>query len=156
MSRIDIRLAQPDDRLKLVELMRRASLATKDEDVIRQLLAQPEVMDLDAEMIAANEVFVAEIAGRIVGFATIITREGNDAELEGLFVDPPDWRKGIATQLMRAIEREAAAWGANRLHVLANVEVLGFYRAAGFTAIGEKKTDFGPMAKLMVKPVLPL
>ena len=156
MTQIDIRLARPDDRLKLVELMRRASLASSDLDVVRQLLERPEVIDLDAEMIAANEVFVAEIAGRIVGFATIITHDGNDAELEGLFVEPTDWRKGVATLLVRAIEREAAGWGANRLHVLANIEVLGFYEAAGFIAVGEKRTDFGPMAKIMVKPVRPL
>ena len=156
MNKIDIRLAQPDDRLKLVEVMRRASLASGDMDVVRQLLERPEFIDLDAEMIAANEVFVAEVADSIVGFATIVTHEGNDAELEGLFVDPPEWRKGVATLLVRAIEREAAAWGANRLHVLANIEVLGFYEAVGFTAIGEKRTDFGPMAKLMVKRVSPL
>ncbi len=54
---------------------------------------------------------------------------------------------------MRAIEREAAAWGANRLHVLANQRVIGFYLSAGFTQIGEQVTDLGPVGLLMVKPV---
>ena len=153
MNRVDIRLAHPDDRLNLIELQRRASLMW--EDVRQQLLDDPGIIDLDEEMLANNEVFVAEIAGRIVGFATIIAHEGNDAELEGLFVEPAEWRKGIGTALVRQIEREAAAWGANRLHVLANANVLGFYEAAGFTRIGEQKTELGPVGLLMVKPVNP-
>jgi GNAT superfamily N-acetyltransferase len=153
MSRLDIRLARPDDRLKLIEVQRRASLASSEEEVLRQLRERPEIIDLDPEMIAANEVFVAEIGDRVVGFATIVTHEGDDAELEGLFVEPSEWRKGIATALVHQIEREAAAWGANRLHVLANQNVLGFYEATGFTKIGEQKTELGPIGFLMVRPV---
>lgn len=154
-NKLDIRLAQPDDRLKLIEVQRRASLAGNDGDVRQQLLDRPEIIDLDPAMIAANEVFVAQIGDRIVGFATIITHEGDDAELEGLFVEPSEWRKGIATALVHQIEREAAAWGTNRLHVLANRNVLGFYEAAGFTIVGEQKTELGPVGLLMVKPVNP-
>jgi GNAT superfamily N-acetyltransferase len=120
MTDLDIRLARADDRQDLIELLWRASLAW---DVVRQdLLDNPEVIDVDPEMIARNQVFVAEWNGRIVGFATIIPREtndgegeGHDAELEGIFVEPSDWRKGIGIALLRQIEREAQAWGANRL-----------------------------------------
>jgi GNAT superfamily N-acetyltransferase len=150
---LDIRLAGPDDRLKLIELQRRASLAISEPEVVRQLIERPEIIDLAEEMLANNEVFVAQRGGTIVGFATIIAHEGNDAELEGLFVDPPHWRQGIATQLVQAIEREAQAWGASRLHVIANRNVLGFYKSVGFTEIGEHKTELGPVASLMVKPV---
>jgi N-acetylglutamate synthase-like GNAT family acetyltransferase len=106
-------------------------------------------------MIASNEVFVAQNGDRIVGFATIIAHEGNDAELEGLFVEPAEWRKGIATKLVDAIVREAGAWGASRLHVMANQNVIGFYNATGFTKIGERQTQLGPIGFLMVKPVSP-
>jgi N-acetylglutamate synthase-like GNAT family acetyltransferase len=117
------------------------------------LIERPELIELDPEMIAANEVFVAECGGTIVGYATIVAHEGNDAELEGVFVEPSEWRKGIATGLVRQIEREAAAWGASRLHVLASRMVLGFYKAMGFERIGEQKTELGPVAILMAKPV---
>lgn len=153
MTGLEIRLARPDDRLQLMEIQRRASLASSEPEVVQQLLERPEIIDLDPEMIAANEVFVAQIGDELVGFASIMTHEGNDAELEGLFVDPPFWRRGIATRLVEAIEREAAAWGANRLHVVANRNVLGFYEATGFTTIGEQKTELGPYGSLMVKPV---
>lgn len=160
MTDLDIRLARADDRQRLVELLWRASLAW---DVVRQdLLDNPELIDVDPEMIARNQVFVAEQAGRMVGFATIIPREsddgeseGDDAELEGIFVEPSDWRKGIGMALLRQIEREARAWGANRLHVVASPNVEGFYVAAGFTQTGEQKMPFGPNGLLMVKPVPP-
>jgi GNAT superfamily N-acetyltransferase len=151
MTKLRIRLAHPDDRLNLVELQRRASLTW--DDVREQLLERPELIDIDEEVLANNEVFVAEIGDRIVGFATIVAHDGNDAELEGLFVEPADWRKGIGTALVRQIEREAHAWGASRLHVIANRNVRGFYEASGFTTVGEQKTLLGPVALLMVKPV---
>lgn len=152
---LDIRLAHPDDRLDLVELQRRASLASETGAVRQQLLDNPEIIELDEEMLANNEVFVAEEQGRIVGFATIIAHDGNDAELEGLFVEPAEWRRGIGRALVHAVEREAQAWGATRLHVLANPHALDFYRAVGFETIGEEKTQLGPIGHLMVKPVQP-
>lgn len=153
MNDLDIRLARPDDRNELIELQRRASLAIESEEVRQQLIDDPGIIDLDPEMIARNEVFVAEIDGRVVGFATIIAHEGNDAELEGIFVEPSDWRKGIGLALIHQIDREAAAWNANRLHVIASSRVEGFYTRAGFVVTGEVKTQLGPIANLMVKPV---
>jgi GNAT superfamily N-acetyltransferase len=155
MSQLDIRLAHPDDRLNLIELQRRASLASETDEVRQMLIDDPGIIDLDEEMLANNEVFVAERGDRIVGFATIIAHDGNDAELEGLFVEPSEWRQGIATELIHAIVREARAWGATRLHVLANPNVLGFYEATGFSKVGERKTQLGPIGILMVKPVSP-
>lgn len=158
MTDLDIRLARADDRQDLIDLLWRASLAW---DVVRQdLLDNPEVINVDPEMIARGQVFVAERAGRVVGFATIVPREtndgegeGNDAELEGIFVEPAEWRKGIGMALLHQIEREARAWGANRLHVVASPNVEGFYVAAGFTQTREQKMPFGPNGLVMVKPV---
>jgi N-acetylglutamate synthase-like GNAT family acetyltransferase len=150
MKGLDIRLARPDDRDDLIELQRRASLASEGEEVRRQLLDNPDIIDLDPEMIARNEVFVAEVGTRIVGFATIIAHEGDDTELEGIFVEPSEWRQGIGTALLRQIEREAQAWGASRLHVVASRNTEAFYAREGFEAIGEQKTPLGPVALLMV------
>lgn len=158
MTSFEIRLARPDDRQDLIDLLWRASLAW---DAVRQdLLDNPEVIDVEPEMIARNQVFVAERQGRVLGFATIVPREtnggaaeGNDAELEGIFVEPAEWRKGIGMALLHQIEREARAWGANRLHVVASPNVEAFYIAAGFTRTGEQKMPFGPNGLLMVKPV---
>jgi GNAT superfamily N-acetyltransferase len=150
---LEIRIAHPDDRLNLVELQRRASLAAATGDVLQQLLERPELIDLDEEMLANNEVIVAERGTHILGFATIVAHEGNDAELEGLFVDPAHWRQGIGRALVHAIEREAAAWEATRLHVVAAAGAVPFYDALGFVAVGERRTELGAMATVMAKAV---
>ena len=158
MTNLDIRLARADDRQDLIDLLWRASLAW---DVVRQdLLDNPDVIDVDPEMIARNQVFVVEHGDRILGFASIVPRksddgetEGSDAELEGIFVEPSEWRKGIGMALMHQIEREARAWRATRLHVVASPNVEAFYLAAGFRKTGEQKMTFGPNGLLMVKAV---
>lgn len=151
MKGLAIRLAHPDDRLNLIEVQRRASLVW--EDTRQQLLDDPDIIDLDEEMLANNEVFVAEVGERIVGFATMVAHDGNDAEIDGLFVEPDEWRKGIGKALVHHLEREAAAWGATRLHVLGNRNALGFYEALGFEIVGEKKTELGPIGLLLAKPL---
>jgi GNAT superfamily N-acetyltransferase len=140
-----------DDREHLIEVQRRASLAVASEEVRRELMDNPGIVDLDPGMIARNEVFVAEIDGRTVGFAAIIAHEGNDAEVDGIFVERSYWRRGIGMALLHQLEREARAWNATRLHVVANAEAEAFYAAAGFVTTGERRMPFGPNALLMVK-----
>ncbi len=149
---LDIRMAHPDDKPNLVDLQRRASLVGYSGEIL-DMLTEPGFIDLDEEMLANNEVIVAEMGARIVGFATIVAHDGNDAELEGIFVEPDLWRQGIGTALVHAIEREAIAWEATRLHVLANPNALYFYKALGFVASGEKKMRFGT-AIVMAKPIV--
>ena len=151
MSGLDIRLARPDDRLKLIELQRRASLAAETGEILQKLLEQPELFDIDDELIAGNQVFVAHRLSHIVGFATIVADEGNDAELESLFVEPTEWRKGVGRALVRQIEREAINWRATRLRVIANENAVSFYEAVGFSSIGEQVTPLGPLARIMVR-----
>jgi GNAT superfamily N-acetyltransferase len=153
MSALDIRLARPDDAPALVEIKRRASLAGNPEPVRRQLRERPELIAFDPDAIAANAVFVAARGDRLLGFAALATHEGDDAELTDIFVEPAHWREGIGTALLGAILREASAWGANRLHVLANAGALGFYTQHGFVRLGEERTPLGPMATRLARPV---
>ena len=151
---IRIRIAHPDDKLNIIEVQRRASLASETGDILDKLLEQPELFDIDEELLANNEVIVAEIGTTIVGFASFIAQDGNDAELEGMFVDPKHWRQGIGRLLIDAVMRELIAWQATRLRVVANPNALAFYKAMGFVAIGEEKTPLGPVAPVMALPVV--
>jgi GNAT superfamily N-acetyltransferase len=153
MKPVEIRLAHPDDRLNLIELQRRASLVGETGDVLQRLLDEPELIDIDEELLANNEVLVAEIGGAIVGFASFIAQDGNDAELDGMFVEPSHWRQGIGRALIEAVERELVAWRATRLRVVANPNALAFYSALGFVPIGEEKTPLGPVAPVLAKAI---
>lgn len=143
-----IRKARADERLALIALQRRASLVW--EDVRQILLDRPELIDLDPRMIARGQVFIGEADNTVAGFATIIPHD-DCMELEGLFVDPPFWRRGIGSALVDHIAMIAREHGAQRLHVIANAEVEAFYHAAGFTQTGTHQTLFGPIALVMVR-----
>jgi len=153
VSHLHIRLAHPDDRPNLIELQRRASLVGETGDVLQRLLEEPGLIDIDEELFANNEVVVAEIGSTIVGFASFIAQDGNDAELDGMFVEPSHWRRGIGRKLIEAVERELVAWHATRLRVVANPNALAFYRAMGFVTIGEERTPLGPVAPVMAKAI---
>jgi GNAT superfamily N-acetyltransferase len=150
---VQIRIAHPDDRLNLIEVQRRASLASETGELRQRLLEEPDWIDIDEELLANNEVIVAEIGATIVGFASFIAQDGNDAELDGLFVEPTHWRQGIGRLLIGAVERELVAWQATRLRVVANPNALAFYKAVGFFIVGEEKTPLGPVAPVMAKAI---
>ena len=150
---LNIRIAHPDDRLNLSALKRRASLAGETGDVLQSLLEDPALIDIDEELLANNEVIVAEHGDTIVGFVSLAAQDGNDAEIADIFVEPSRWRNGIGRELMFAAEREAAAWGATRLHVVGNPNALAFYTALGFATVGEEKTPLGPIAPVLAKAI---
>jgi GNAT superfamily N-acetyltransferase len=131
-----IRLARLEEREDLEALQRRASLALPD--YREQLLANPDAIDLPAEQIVRGQVLVAELDGRIAGFAAVV-----EGELDGLFVEPELWRRGIGAALVEASAHEARRHG-RALTVTANPTARGFYERCGFSFEGETETRFGP------------
>jgi len=131
-----IRTARPEERLDLEALQRRASLALPE--YREQIEAHPEVIELPAEQIAEGQVLVAELEGRIAGFAAVIA-----GELDGLFVEPALWKCGVGAALVEAAAHQARIQGLS-LTVTANPTARLFYEKCGFTIEGERETMFGP------------
>lgn len=145
MDRVHLRPALPEERLRLEELQRRASLAL--EEYRDQLEANPDAIALPAEQIEREQVLVAELGGRVAGFAVILVADGK-AELDGLFVEPELWRRGIGAALVEAATLEARRKGLSLLTVVASPSAKEFYERCGFTAEGETETRFGPAWKM--------
>lgn len=140
------RLAIPAERLALEELQRRASLMSEeDRDA---LLAHPDAIELPLEQITAGRTIVAENVDELLGFAVVLQRDDGDAELDGLFVEPAQWRRGIGRALVAEAERLAAREGAASLWVIANTSALDFYGACGFVTVGEVATRFRPAPRM--------
>lgn len=137
-----IRPARLSECKALIELQRRASLEW--EDYRAQLLAHPEVVDLPVSQIEAGLVIVAEQDGAAAGFAVVLPGEGDEAELDGLFVEPSLWGGGIGRTLIEEAAQLAMAIGSADLRVIANPRAVGFYEACGFALCGEAQTRFGP------------
>jgi GNAT superfamily N-acetyltransferase len=146
--------AQSSERDVLVALQRRASLANEaDRDA---LLAHPDAIDLPHRHIESGCVMVARRDGAIVGFSVVLRRADDDAELDGLFVEPSAWRGGIGRALVDAACARARSEGALALHVISGREAVAFYQACGFERQSEAPTRFGPalaMRRGLANPV---
>ena len=105
-----------------------------------------------------GQVFVAEDAGRIVGFCDFIPSRDKDvdpeavAEIAAIYVLPEHWRQGAGRTLCRSALAEAGRQGYHSLTlwVLAsNAAARHFYEAMGFRLDGavkaEKLADGSPL-----------
>jgi len=135
-----MRPARPNERLDLEELMHRASTAIPD--YREQLLENPEAIVLPMEQIERGQVIVAEDVERIAGFAVLII-EDDQAELDGLFVEPHLWRRGVGRALVDLAVHKSRLAGLG-LTVVAAPGAKRFYEKCGFAVEGETATRFGP------------
>jgi GNAT superfamily N-acetyltransferase len=138
---VHVRLARPSERLALEALQARASLANPSDR--EAILANPDAIDLPAEQLDDGQVYVAEVAGSILGFAALLPREDGNAELDALFVEPDIWRQGLGRKLIEHCTVAARLRGAAAIHVVGNPHAEGFYRACGFELVGTTATRFG-------------
>jgi GNAT superfamily N-acetyltransferase len=138
---VNIRPAVVAERRQLEALQWRASLGNEgDRDA---LLRHPDAIDLPAGQIAAGGVFVLEDDGAIVGFSAILPRADGDTELDALFVEPDDQRRGFGRRLIEHCADAARAAGSKGLHVIGNTHAKAFYLSCGFEIVGPFETRFG-------------
>ena len=140
LAEVQIRPARPDERDELEALQRRASLANEADRP--HLEAHPDAIHLPPAQIANGQVMVAELEGRVGGFAAVV-----GGELDGLFVEPDLWRRGIGAALVDAATHEARRKGLT-LSVIANPAARSFYERCGFALEGEAQTRFGPALRM--------
>jgi putative acetyltransferase len=77
---------------------------------------------------------VAEVAGEIVGFATLSRQVFH---IDAVYVHPNWMRRGIGQQLVVALETIAQQQQYPKLIVTAALHTTGFYQAQGFQVVGE-------------------
>ena len=143
-AEVRLRPARTTERRKLEALQRRASLANPEDRP--HLEAHPDAIDLPLAFIERGEVTVAEVDEEVTGFAVV---QGHDGftELDGLFVEPGQWRRGIGRALVDEATHEARRNG-HALVVIANDAARGFYERCGFTLEGPAETRFGPALRM--------
>jgi GNAT superfamily N-acetyltransferase len=130
----------------LEELQRRASLVY--DDYREALLANPGAIHLPLAQLQARQVRVVELDGQAMGFTVVLPRDGETYELDGLFVEPDHWKRGIGRALMQDAFVLARARGARAMEVLSNPYAEGFYAKQGFLRMGTVQTQFGVAAKM--------
>jgi GNAT superfamily N-acetyltransferase len=136
-----LRPAVAADQMMLEALQWRAALGW--DEYRDALMAHTDAIELPLAQIEAGQVWVAEQGGAMMGFCVVAPRADGQAELDGLFVEPGSWRKGVGRILVAQAQDAARGQGAAWLHVVANPLALGFYRACGFELLGRCDTQFG-------------
>jgi GNAT superfamily N-acetyltransferase len=137
---LTLRRARPEEHDQLEELQRRAALELPE--YRDQLIDNPEAIYLPAGQIANGQVIVAELEGEVAGFAAVV-----GGELDGLFVEPDLWGRGIGRALVDAATQEARKRGL-ALAVIANPRARRFYEHCGFSLEGDAQTRFGPALRM--------
>ena len=135
-----LRVAYPDERGQLENLQRRASLELRE--YRDQLIANPDAIHLPPAQLANGQVIVAEVEGSLAGFAAVV-----GGELDGLFVEPDLWGRGIGKALVDAAAHQAREKGLT-LTVVAQPGARRFYESCGFSVEGDEQTRFGPALRM--------
>lgn len=140
-------LYQPDNLARYIE-------ATYSTAKIAHSLTKP-----------ANHYFVAEKAGRVVGFLKLkencphssLKHPGTPWQTQKLYVDPTELRTGTGRQLMGAGEERLRLRGAGSTWLVVykgNAPAIRFYETLGFQTVGVEFHDFEELRvefKLMEK-----
>lgn len=143
MTIIDVhfRLGTPAEREALEALQLRSSIESSPHR--ESILKNPESIAVAADLLETGRVELADVGGRAVGFSVLLPPMNLISELDGLFVEPIWWRKGIGTMLVRNAFDRAGREGATALDVTANPLAAEFYAKAGFIHTGVAETRFG-------------
>ncbi len=140
-----VRAGCRNDLSAMATVFRRAAL-TNERD--RDLLSEhPEFMEL-VPPAEEDLVLVADLEGRIVGFATAKTLGDDALEVADIFVDPDHMRSGVGRALIETIVREAIRSGRSVIEVDANRHAVAFYCRLGFLAVREVQSEFGTAVRM--------
>lgn len=105
--------------------------------------------------VGPEQIWVAEVNGRVVGLTGLILGEG-EAELEPLVVSEPYRGLGIGRQLAQVVIATARTRGVHQLKVrpvARNEQAIRFFHKLGFDILGhiELFMDFGPVDRQVWK-----
>ena len=145
MSSIVLRTARPQDADALTACFTAAYAAYRE-----KIPDLPPVDQGIAEDIAAHSVWVAEIAGTLVGGAVLVL-EDDRATLANIATHPDYGGRGVARALIGRIEEETRRAGATTLNLATHVAMpdnVAFYEGLGWRESGRDGNKI-----LMTKPL---
>ena len=142
MDSFIIRLATENDA-EGVRLAHRSSvfeIASKDypQEILTEWVGgqSPEAAKRFGDAIRSGReiVWVAEVAGVVVGFSTLVPEY---EELRAAYVSGQTTKKGIGTALLKALESKARELGLKKLALHSTVTAKDFYEKNGYSNLGE-------------------
>jgi GNAT superfamily N-acetyltransferase len=128
-TRVQIRTAKLREAASLTALCVRSKAHWGYDAAFMKLSAA--ALTVNEDDIAAGRVLVAiDDASRVIGMACVIS-EGDTADLDALFIDPPAIGSGAGRALFGAAVALARKQGARRMTILADPNAAAFYERMG-------------------------
>jgi N-acetylglutamate synthase-like GNAT family acetyltransferase len=138
---VTLRPARVDEAEALSALTRRSKQSHGYSDEFMARFMSVGDMVITPESISQNPVMVAEIDGRVAGFAHLKPLDHPDAVcLEDLFIEPDAQGKGVGRVLFDWALATAAERGYDWLEWESDPNAAGFYEKMGGEKIGETKS----------------
>jgi GNAT superfamily N-acetyltransferase len=97
-------------------------------------------LTISPDFVAANQVYVAESEGDLLGFYALIVRD-DKAELDHLWVSPEHIGTGVGKALFMHAMQRAAGRNVSEVEILSDPNAEGFYRKMGAYRISETVSE---------------
>jgi len=152
---LKLRPAHPGDADALTDILHRSKASWGYAD--DKMAAFRSEYRIKSAMLATRSFLVAERSCRPVGFADGYT-EGNDFNLDFLFVSPEEQRKGTGKLLLERMCDRARLLGKSRIILESDAHAVDFYQKNGFAIVSNRPSQMAPGLKipLMDRPVGPV
>ncbi|HZX83619.1 MAG TPA: GNAT family N-acetyltransferase [Reyranella sp.] len=139
---VQIRSAKPGESRILTALCVRSKAHWGYDAAFMKLSAA--ALSVNEDDIAAGRVLVAvDDADRVIGMACVL-QDGDMADLDALFVDPPAIGSGAGRALFEAAVVLARRQGARRMTILADANAAAFYERMGARYLRNAPSDAIP------------
>ena len=116
----------------------------------RFMQASREELMVDKRYIKNNLTFVIEAAENVIGFYALERISHSEVELSFLFVDPAFIGRGYGRKLMTHAQEKARHLGYSKMIIQGDPNAERFYRSAGGSVIGTRKSASIPNRELPV------
>ena len=105
-------------------------------------------LTIDQHYIENSPTFVIEAAGDLIGFYSLEHTSAAEVELGFLFVEPAFIGKGYGRKLMMHAQEKARHLGYSKMIIEGDPNAERFYRAAGGSVVGTRKSTSIPNREL--------
>lgn len=141
VNSVVVRPAQPSDAEGIVKVhfaaVHETAAVCYSEEIIRNwsgpiTVQRIERMRHKIQQANGELLLVAQQGEEVVGFGSIVPERN---ELRAVYIHPSVGRKGVGTQIFKALEEMAISQGLNHLQTSASINAEAFYSKNGFEVI---------------------
>lgn len=134
------------DRLRRIAVDAKAHWGYNRAEVEGWIMSDPDFSDA---ALAPDRAFVAEVGGRVVGWAAA-SPKGRTLWLSDLWVEPAAMGRGVGRALFERVVTHARSSGADALEWEAEIHSVGFYERLGARYLRDSEPGrFGPSGPVM-------